>query len=69
MQKAGRPQFHYDSFIKAYEADPSIKQIVRNFNKDEIMFKDENTDIPDAGAKGADSVSKMAKRATDLSDL
>lgn len=68
MKKAGRPQFHYDAFIKAYEGDPSIKKIVRNFNKDEIMFKDKDnaTEVPDAGDAGADKVSQMAKRATDL---
>lgn len=68
MKKAGRPQFHYDSFIQAYQTDPSIKKIVRNFNKDEIMFKDkESTATPDTG--DSDTVNQMAKRATDLTDL
>lgn len=69
MKKAGRPQFHYDAFVQAYQTEPSIKKIVKNFNQDEIMFKDEGSDIPDAGDDGQSSVSQMAKRATDLTDL
>jgi len=69
MEKMGLPQFTYDSFKAAYDADPQIQEIVDNFSSEGIEI---NAEEKDDGVvdKDTDSnaVSKMAKAATDLSD-
>jgi len=59
------PQFNYETFDAAFQADERIKGLVSNYTQDEVSFVDK---APKGGADG-DSVGKMAKRAVDLSDL
>ena len=69
MQNIGKSQFSYDVFKAAYDGDPQVKAMVKNFDKNKLTFKsDEMDDIPqDAKEPSADqTVSSMAKRATDL---
>ena len=69
MQNVGKTQFSYDVFKAAYDGDPYVKGIIKNFDKEKLTFKDsEMDDIPqDAKDPKADNtVSSMAKRATDL---
>jgi len=69
MQNIGKSQFSYDVFKAAYDMDPQVKAMVKNFDKNKLTFKsDEMDDIPqDAKEPSADqTVSSMAKRATDL---
>jgi len=69
MQNVGKSQFSYDVFLQAYNSDPAVKELIKNFDKEKITFKSsEMDDIPqDAKEPKADqTVSSMAKRATDL---
>ena len=69
MQNIGKSQFSYDVFKAAYDMDPQVKAMVKNFDKNKLTFKsDEMDDIPqNAKEPSADqTVSSMAKRATDL---
>ena len=75
MQNVGSEQFTFDSFKAAYDSDPTIKPLVKNFNKDGIepatqaQSPEDDTDGPEVGDNKGDTVGQMAKRATDLSDL
>jgi len=67
MKSSGNEQFSYDSFKAAYDSDPRVKSLTKNFNQDEItLATDEESDLPQQDAKDDDTVSQMAKRATDL---
>lgn len=57
----------YHSFHALYKQSDLLPNIIKNYNKYEIVF-DQGQDAPATAGKG-DTVSKMAKRATDLSDL
>ena len=66
MQNVGRVQFTYDLFKNAYDSDPAIQAMVKNFDQEKITFKgSEMDDIPaDAKEPSSDqTVSSMAKRA------
>ena len=72
MQNVGAESFDYGTFKAAYDTDERVKSMVKNFNKRGIEPKTQNeleggdeTTTPD----GTGAVDKMAKRATDLSDI
>ena len=58
---------NYDVFHSLYQNSEVIKNIVKNYNEDGIEF-DQGGELP-ATKQSGDTVSKMAKRATDLTDL
>lgn len=66
MRSAGVQQFSYDTFVAAHQADPRLKNIITNFNKTEINFKQSEVDDLNAPQGDDNDVSQMAKRATDL---
>lgn len=70
MQNQGRGQFDYEVFKAAYDSDPRLKQLVKNFDKDKIEIKTSEVDdvenIPGDPGRPGDAVGKMAKNATDL---
>lgn len=69
MQNVDSEQFDYGTFVAAYETDPRIKTMVKNFSKEGgIIVKTQNEieDTPQGGEEGSDTVSQMAKRATDV---
>lgn len=71
MQNTGRNQFSYDVFKAAYDSDPRIQKIVKNFDQEKIELKtsevDDVEDLPGNPGRPSDTVAKMAKNATDLS--
>ena len=70
MQNMGNQQFDYESFKAAYDSDPRIQEIVKDFNQDMISLKTrEMDDIKTTKNKGKNTVKTMAKRAVDLKDL
>jgi hypothetical protein len=73
MQNVGAEQFDFETFKVAYDTDPKVKAMIKDFNKDGITPKTQaQSPIDDEGPKEVgsdDSVEKMAKRATDLNDL
>ena len=69
MKKQQRGQFNFDVFKLAYDSDPKLQELVKNFDQEQIELKQSATDdLPAAqGGEGdSDTVSQMAKRATDL---
>jgi len=70
MQNVGSEQFDYDTFVAAYETDPRVKTMVANFNKKGIVPKtatQDPTEAPQGDTQdGGNTVSSMAKRATDV---
>ena len=69
MQNVGAEQFDYETFKSAYDSDPRIKTMVKDFNQDGIepmTAMNKSHRDPSKPDTGADPVSTMAKRATDV---
>jgi hypothetical protein len=67
MRSSGIEQFSYDPFKAAYDSDPRVKALVKNFDQKGVtLATDEESNLPQQDAKGDNTVSNMAKRATDL---
>jgi len=74
MQNQGRGSFDYETFKAAYDSDPRLQELVTNFDKDKIEFKQSEVDdvagaVPGNPGRPSDTVGKMAKNAVDLTDL
>jgi hypothetical protein len=72
MTNVGSPQFDFGTFKNAYDTDPRVKSMVKNFDKIGIEVKTQNEleGEPSATApQGSDTVGQMAKNAVDLKDL
>jgi len=67
MQNVDGEFFDYGTFVAAFETDPRIKTMVKNFSKDgiEVNTKNQIDDSPQSGEDDK-TVSQMAKRATDV---
>ena len=73
MRNQGKGNFDYESFKAMYDADPRLQQLVTNFDKDKIEFKQSEVDdvagaVPGNPGRPSDTVGNMAKNATDLGD-
>ena len=71
MQNVGSEQFDFETFKAAYDTDPRVKAMVKNFDKDGIepkTQKEREAGIASTGDDGSDTVGQMAQRATDLGD-
>ena len=68
MQNVGAEQFDYGTFKAAYDTDPRLKAMIQNFSEKGIepKTKKQATDTPQGDTAGKDTVSKMAKSATDV---
>lgn len=71
MQNVGGEQFDYGTFKAAYDTDPRVKTMVADFNEKGVSPK--TAAEPDKTSQadtdpGKDTVSQMAKRATDVGD-
>ena len=69
MRNQGKGNFDYDELKSMYDADPRLQQLVTNFDKEKIEFKQsEVDDVNVAGQSGpkGDTVGNMAKNATDV---
>ena len=67
MQNMGGESFVYETFKNAYDSDPRVKGMIKDFSEAGITLKTKE-DIETgatSSADGADTVSQMAKRATD----
>jgi len=72
MQNVGGEQFDYGTFKAAYDTDPRVKTMVKNFNEKTVEpnTKKAASETPQGDSQtGGDAVSKMAKNAVDLKDL
>ena len=70
MANVGGEQFDYGTFKAAYDTDPRVKTMVKNFSADGVEPKTQKTidnNVPQADASG-DVVGQMAKSATNLGD-
>ena len=67
MQNVDHQQFTFDSFKSAYDEDPRIQDIVKNFDRETIELKTSSADdINPKEPKSKNKISQMAKRAVDL---
>ena len=70
MQSTGRNQFSFELFKVAYDSDPRIQAIVKNFDKEKIELKQSEVDdvegLPGNPGAPADPVAKMASNANSL---
>jgi hypothetical protein len=67
MRNTHNTQFSFDTFKAAYDSDPRIKALVKNFDKEKIQLKQSEMDDVTGSEPAADNtVSSMAKRATDV---
>lgn len=67
MKNMGNEQFDYRTFKAAYDADPRINSMIKNFDQEGVTLKtdtDADTDAPQQDIDGDSAVSQMAKRAT-----
>lgn len=73
MQNQGRGSFNYDTFKAAYDSDPKLQELVKDFDQTQISFKKDEVDdlnkLPGNPGRPGDTVGKMAKNAVDLTDL
>ena len=73
MANAGGESFDYGTFTAAYETDPRVKTMVKNFSQDGVEVKTKNN-VEDPGPEisavdgdsGESDVTQMAKAATDI---
>jgi len=68
MQNIGNVQFSYDVLKVAYDTDPAVKKLIKNFDQYTVTLASGNAvdDLPAAEPDNDQTVSQMAKRATDL---
>ena len=66
MKNIGSEQFGYETFKLAYDSDPRISPLVKNFDQEGITLATdtEAESAPQQQATSKNSVSQMAKRAT-----
>jgi hypothetical protein len=66
MKNMGSEQFSYESFKQAYDLDPRIKPLVKNFDQEGVTLATdtEAEEQPQQGSASKSAVSQMAKRAT-----
>ena len=72
MSNVGNPQFDFGTFKAAYDTDPRIKTMVKNFDKIGIEVKTQNElegEPTSTAPASGDKVGQMAKNAVDLKDL
>lgn len=70
MMNIGREQFDYETLKAAYDSDPRINEIIKDFTQDTIELKTSEVDDLKLKKKRRDKnkVSTMAKKATDVGD-
>ena len=67
MQNMGGEAFNYETFKIAFDSDPRIKKLVKNFSEAGINLKTKEDATSTGGSdSGADTVGKMAAAATDV---
>lgn len=66
MKNMGSEQFSYETFKLAYDSDPRIKPLIKNFDQKGITLATdtEAAQEPQQGTASDTAVSQMAKRAT-----
>lgn len=58
--------FNYDLLVDAHKNDPAVKNLIKSFNKDELIFASDSEEGAESGTgkKGNDkTVPQMAKKA------
>jgi len=68
MENMGGEAFAYETFKSAYDSDPRVKEMVKNFSEAGIELKTKQDAEPAApqGDTGTDTVAQMAQNATNL---
>jgi hypothetical protein len=68
MQNMGGEAFAYGTFKNAYDSDPRVKEMVKNFSEAgiDLKTKEDADQTPQGGEEGGDTVAQMAQSATDV---
>ena len=68
MANIGNVQFSYDLLKQAYDTDPAVKKLIKNFDQNKVTLASDNAvdNLPQVEPSNDQTVSSMAKRATDL---
>jgi len=67
MLNMGDPQFDYETLKVAYDSDPRISDIIKDFTQDTIELKtSEVDDLNPKSSTARTTVKQMAKKATNL---
>jgi hypothetical protein len=69
MQNVGDQEFSFELLKSAFDFDPRIQKIVKDFDQNSITLKSDSDEIavsPAQPAGGGDTVKQMAQRATKL---
>jgi len=69
MQNMGGESFVYGTFKNAFDSDPRVKEMVKDFSEEGINLKtkqDADVGAPTSPEDGSDKVGQMASRATDV---
>jgi len=68
MKGAGVPQFEYETFKTEYDNNPQLQDLVKFDPEGVTINKDAQDKVSKPKASADNTVSAMAKSATDLSD-
>ena len=72
MQNQGRGNFNYETFKVMYDSDPKLQQLIKNFDKEKIELKQDETDdvenLPGNPGAPDQGITPAANNATDLGD-
>lgn len=68
MANIGNVQFSYEILKQAYDTDPQVKELIKNFDDQKVTLASDDAvdDLPATEPSNDQTVSQMAKRATDL---
>ena len=68
MQNMGGESFVYGTFKNAYDTDPRVKEMIKDFSEEGITLKtkEDAEQAPTSSDDGGDTVSQMAQSATDV---
>jgi hypothetical protein len=67
MKNIGDQHFTYDTFKSIFDADPSIQELVKDFDQNSLTLKtDNNNAVKTDQPRDKNKINQMAKRAVDL---
>lgn len=67
VRKNGAPSFEYANLVNAYENNESVKNLIKNINKDTVELKlDSDLDMGSDVQGSEQTVSQLAQRAVNL---
>jgi hypothetical protein len=69
LSNVGVPEFNKDSFEKMYQNDETLQNMLKYDPEGITIYSDDTEKLGSSRKKSKNTVSSMAKRAVDLTDL